>query len=473
MNQTTAAKKNGLFYGWIIVVVSTLALVVSNGLSTTGIPVFYKAVREEFVAVGAVQSGYAESFIANGAYITFLMSGVFSLVGGWLATKFKLRNIMIFGCVLLGGGLLLHSQTDSPNAVYFSRFLMGASLGFVGVAPNVLLVSNWFSRLRGTAIGIILTGTSFGGVLIPLIATPLIMQYGWRTAMVFVSLIVWLILLPAVLFLVKNKPEGAGLLPDGAKNQLRITNYELRNENNESQTEWESEKQKNSESKNRENRENKIQNPKSKIQNPNAGYTLAQAIKTPLFWIFALCAAMIFYPIFVTSQQFILYLQTPKIGLSAQSASIAQSSLFAVSVGGKFLFGFLSDRFAPARVMLLCCLLMFAATFVLLALSANTAFLFLIPFGLGYGGTFVLLQRLVADFFGTREYGKILGLITVIETVGAAIGGKITASLADSAGGDYTRAFYGVILTTGAALVLVILLNFYGQSQNRRREINF
>jgi MFS family permease len=110
---------------------------------------------------------------------------------------------------------------------------------------------------------------------------------------------------------------------------------------------------------------------------------------------------------------------------------------------------------------------MLAASLVLLSLSAATAFLFLIPFGLGYGGTFVLLQRLVADYFGTREYGKILGVITLVETVGAAVGGLVTGRLADAAGGDYTQAFYGVIITTATAFLLVVVLNFMFGSLNR------
>src|SRR5207247_2283965 len=161
-------------YSWVIVAVATLALVVSNGLAIGGLPPFYKPIREEFVAIGAVDGAYAESFIANCANITFLMSGVFSLLGGWLITRFSLKPVMEVGCALLGGGLVLHSQAETAGVVYVARFLMGASLGFVGVAPCVVLVSNWFRTERGTALGIVLTGTSLGGFVIPLIAAPLI-----------------------------------------------------------------------------------------------------------------------------------------------------------------------------------------------------------------------------------------------------------------------------------------------------------
>lgn len=439
MNQNVS-KTGGFFYGWVIVALSTLALAVSNGLTTLGFPVFHFPIREDFVASGAVEAASAQSFIANGASLTFLVAGFASPVAGFLIQKFSLRGLMTTGCVILGAGLILHARAQSAETVYLARILMGASLGFVGVLANTVLVSRWFRRRRGTAIGILLTGTSIGGVLIPLIAAPLIAGYGWRAALLIVSLLVWLVLLPAILFLVKDKPEDIGLSPDGDANELRITNYELQDGDVFEDTV-------------------KNRKPETEIQNPVSGFTLGQALKMPLFWVFAVCAALIFYPIFVISQQFILYLQSPKIGLSGQNAAFAQATLFAVSVGGKFLFGFLSDRFSPTRVMLVCCAVMFAASLVLLNLTASTAFLFLVPFGLGYGGTFVLLNRLVADYFGTREYGKILGVIMVVETLGSTVGGKITASLADAAGGDYTQAFYVVILATGAALAAVIALN--------------
>lgn len=402
------------FYGWVIVAVATFALVVSNGLSIGGIPVFYTKIREEFVAGGAVAAGNAESFIAFGATLTFFFAGVLSPFAGFLIQRSRLRNLMLIGCAMLGGALIVHSQTTSPWVVYAARTVMGISLCFVGVLPSIVLVSNWFVRRRGLALGILLTGTSIGGSLISLISPPIIDAYGWRSAMVVVSLLVWLLLVPAVLFFVKDKPADIGMLPDGDGIAEAAAPVAV------------------------------------------AGLTLQEALRTPLFWVLALCAAAVFYPIFVTTQQFIL--QATKIGLTPQQASFGLSSLLAVSVAGKFLFGWLSDQLAPTRVMLACCLVMFASTLVLASLSASTIYFFLLPFGFGYGGTFVLLQRIAADFFGNREYPKILGVLIVIETVGAAIGGMVTGRLADAAGGDYTSAFYVVIAVSGFALVLTVVL---------------
>ncbi|HEX6124324.1 MAG TPA: MFS transporter [Pyrinomonadaceae bacterium] len=404
------------FYGWVIVAVATLALVVSNGLSIGGIPVFYRSIREDFVSSGAVAADGAESFIAFGASLTFLCSGLISPFAGWLIQRFPLKTIMLAGCALLGGGLVLHATANSAALVYTARILMGVSLGFVGVLPSVVLVSNWFVRLRGTALGILLTGTSVGGVLIPPLATPLIERFGWRMAMILVSLLIWVVLAPAIAFLVRSRPSEVGALPDG-DGAVTLESVPATGE----------------------------------------GYSFSQALRTPLFWIFALGAALIFYPIFVTSQQLIL--QTAKIGFTAWQGTLVLSGLFAVSVAGKFLFGYLSDRFAPVRVILVCTAVMFSSTFLLLDLNETTAFVFLVPFGLGYGGAFVLIQRLVADFFGERDYPKILGAITIGDTLGAVVGGMVTGWLADQAGGDYTVGFYGVIVATGVAMLMMIILN--------------
>jgi MFS family permease len=416
---TENKKRSGFFYGWVIVAISVFSLIVSNGLSIGGLPVFYKSMLAGLVETGSVTAEKAPEIIGNAGAFTFLCAGLFAFVVGWLMTLYNLRALMAFGCVLLAGTLFYYSQATNPNMVYFSHTILGMVLGFVGVMVNTILVSRWFQKKRGRAIGIMLCGTSLGGVFIPRIATPLIQAYGWRTAMIYMSLLPLLILLPAVLFLVKENPADIGEVVDGEATFTEAAkNLSL------------------------------------------SGMTLGEALKSPLFWIFSICAACLFYPIFVTSQQFILYVQSPRIGVSETMASYAQSGLFACSLIGKFLFGWLCDKTSPTRVFLGCCTLMFLASLFLLNLSASTALWFLLPFGLGYGGTFVLLQLLSIEYFGLKEAGKIIGAITIIETIGGALGNILTAKFAAADSGDYQRAFYGVIVACGIALLMTILVNF-------------
>ena len=417
-------KPKRFFYGWVIVGISTLALIVSNGLSIGGIPVFYKFVQTDLVTSGAVAQDKIQSVYGLGPGLTFLLAGLLSPVAGYLLHKFNARIMMVAGCFILGGGLIVYSQATSAAMVYAAHSLLGTSLGFVGVLVCTVLVASWFKRRRGMALGIVLTGTSFGGVIVPQISTPLITAYGWRTAMILVSLIIWFILLPAVIFLIKNRPSDIGEFRDG-----EASDEHDGSDSSNILSDWES------------------------------GLSLGQAIRSPIFWVFSFCAAFIFYAIFVVSQQLNLYLQGPSIGFTPQQAADVQSLLFAMSVVGKFTYGFLADRLPAIRVMIFSAFTLFISTLAFLSFDSRTVYVFVVLFGLNYGGTFVLLQLLVADYFGLKEYGKILGAVTVIETIGGAAGTIITGRMADANGGDYSRAFLGLIVVTAISLFLVVILN--------------
>ncbi|MEP6946434.1 MAG: MFS transporter [Acidobacteriota bacterium] len=424
----TLNRRGGFFYGWVIVAIAALALLISNGLSIGGLPVFYKPIQEDLLSLGSVTLQTKDAVTGLGAGLTFLLAGVFSVITGLFVDRVGSRIFMITGSLILGGGLVYYSFATGPVDVYVSHSLLGLSLGLVGVMIQTVLVANWFRRRRGFAMGIVLTGTSFGGVLIPVIATPLIAAYGWRTALQILSLIVWLVLLPAMIFLVKNRASDMGLDLDGAD-------------------------------------ETSVNVPEPESA---AGSSFIEAVGSPLFWVIGACAILIFYPIFTISQQFNLYLQN-NIGVSRELAGTAQSMLFATSVLGKFLFGWLCDRFPTRIVMTACCGVMFLSTLMLLGfLNASTIFLFLLPFGLGYGGSFVLIQLLTVESFGLKDIGKILGAITLIETLGGFLGSVVTGRLAAANNGDYTFAFYGVTAAAAVAFAMTFAVNGLVKRQMRR-----
>ena len=443
----TETNKNKFFYGWVIVGISTLALLISNGLSIGGLPVFYKPIQEDLLQIGSVTAQTKDAVTGLAAGLTFLLAGIFSFIIGLFIRRIGLRWLMAVGCVALGGGLFFYSFAAKPLDVYLSHSILGLSLGLVGVMIQTVLIANWFRRKRGMAMGIVLTGTSLGGALIPVFATPLIAGYGWRTALQILSLLVWLVLLPAVVFFVRDKAQDVGANFDGdtADGEQRAVSGE--------------------QFENKDSSNGQIPNSKFQIPKPEVGFTFGEALKSPLFWVLGLCAALIFYPIFTISQQFNLYLQNT-IGVSRETASVAQSVLFVTSVGGKFLFGWLCDRFPTRVVIMICCGVMFLSTLMLLGfLSSGTIFIFLIPFGLGYGGTFVLIQLLTVESFGLRDIGKILGAITLIETFGGFLGSVITGRLASLNNGDYTLAFYGVTIAAGLAFLSTFAVYLLSRNQ--------
>jgi sugar phosphate permease len=402
--------------------IATLALLVTNGLTIGGLPVFYKPMIDDLQRLGTL-GGQSRSLTSFASSITFWSAGIFVFFTGMLISRVRLRILLAIGCVILGSAMFLYSRVTSPIHVYVAHFMFGVSLTFAGLMVNSVLIANWFRRLRGTAMGIVITGTSLGSVLIPLTARPLIERFGWRMAMLILSGLIWFVLLPLVLLAVREFPRERGLSTDGdplpaSGDEPALTDQE------------------------------------KKASLP--GLTLQEALRTPDFWVFALCAAMLFYSILVVVQQIILYLQTPAVGMSLKQAAFAQSMMGTASIGGKLLFGWLCDRIPRQRAFAICCGWLFMASLVLLNLTGATAFLFLIAFGLGSGGAFVTIPVLSIERFGPRDVGKLLGAIAVAETMGGATGLIITGVLARTY--DFTVAFYGVVIAAGIAFVTALLM---------------
>lgn len=412
---TPALPKTPFFYGWLIVVVATLAMLVTNGLAVGGLPVFFKPLLTD---LGITD----RSVIGTATAVTFLISGGLSPVVGNLIGRLNLRVLMTIGCIFLGLGLFIYSRANGPKQIFVAHMLMGLALSFAALIPNTVLVSNWFRRQRGLAMGIVITGTSLGAMLIPQLAAPLIQKYGWRTAMLAVSSLIWFILIPAIWLVVRVHPREKGLGPDGEPPDKAV--------------------------------EGAILNA-APAQLP--GLTLGEAVRTPMFYVFSICAATLFYSILAVVQQLNLYLQSPRVGMTLAAAANIQSTMGAASILGKLGFGWLSDRFPKVWVNMVCCGVLCLAGGLLLSLTAASAFPFAMAFGFGYGGAFVLVQLMVAECFGLRQLGRILGVILIVETIGGALGNYLTGQLAQAAG-DYSAGFTAVFGAAVIAFVASILL---------------
>lgn len=408
-------QKENIFYGWWIVLIATMGLMIGNGLTIGGLPAFTSSMLRDLIAAGAVRPAEAQQVIGDAAGAMVWVAGGFSLAVGWLIGRINLRYLMALGCILLGLGLFAYSRIDSPRDVMTAYVLYGFSLGLVGLMIQTVLVSNWFSRMRGRAMGFVVIGTSLGGMLVPVAATVLTPRVGWRNAVLILSTFAWLLML-VILAFVRATPYEMGLAPDGEAND-------------------------------------------GETPKDLSGMRFGDAVRTLRFWALALCSAAIFYAIFTNSQQFIQYLKSPRVGLSESQGNLAQTLTFVASVGGKFFFGWLSDRLRKTLVMVMCCSLMFLGSLILLKLTATTALVFIGLFGVGYGGTFVLIQLLAVGSFGRQDAGKIMGAISFIETIGSGLGTIITGRLARAAGGDYTQAFYGLILAASLALIASFMVH--------------
>src|SRR5690606_17607371 len=122
------------------------------------------------------------------------------------------RPLMMLGALLLSGAYFLYSMVDDLGQIYGIHVLFASALATSGLVVNVILVSRWFVKHRGLALGIALAGTSLGNGTLPPLNVALMAGVGWRQAMALNSLLP-LLLLPIIFFVVRERPSDMGLTP--------------------------------------------------------------------------------------------------------------------------------------------------------------------------------------------------------------------------------------------------------------------
>lgn len=143
-------------------------------------------------------------------------SAVLMPVLGSLMDQFSVRKLMMLGGICLAGGYFAISLTSSFNQVLvIFAVLMALANVLIGPLAATVLLSRWFERKRGRAIGLAIAGIAAGGFVFPMIIQGLLDSHEWREALRLLALIVAVLTIPAAV-LVVDRPEDRGLHPDGA-----------------------------------------------------------------------------------------------------------------------------------------------------------------------------------------------------------------------------------------------------------------
>jgi len=268
----------------------------------------------------------------------------------------------------------------------------------MSIVPATALVSNWFKRKRGLAIGITSAGTGVGGLaLAPLIGGYLIPNLGWRASYLALALLTWVLIIPLALLVIKTKPADMGLYPDGieAREAVAVTKASL---------------------------------PVSE------GLTQKMALATSGFWLIAMSFLLSGF-----SQVGIIQNQVPHLEDIGFPIAMAATTLSGVGMGsaiGKFGFGWLCDRIPPKYA---CCIgfgLQVAAIIILVNVRPGSPlaiiWLYAITMGLGAGSWLPTMSMLISTNFGLASYGAILGIVMLFQNIGVATGPLMAAYMYDT-----------------------------------------
>ena len=330
--------------------------------------VFFKAIAEDF--------GGSRLGVAIGLTVTNAVGAIAAPYVGRALDKYPLRNVMGIGALFMAFGFLGLSFVQNELQFYL---VLGLFIGFgassMGNLATSKLVTNWFDKRRGTALGIAAAGVSLSGVIMPYISAELIENFGWRQGFLVYSAFTFLVVVPLIFRFVISRPEDVGLRPDGAM-PIKFD-------------------------------DGSIVPPVEKVP-PKV--RLLELFKEHNFRMIVLTFSLLFCSMSATLTHMIPRLTD--FGYTLVEASLVMSLCAGFGVIGKLSFGWLSDRLSVRKVMAIVIFMQFTGQYLMFSsLDYLTFAIGASMFGYGVGGVVPMHGAVVGKTFGRDRFGAVLGLM--------------------------------------------------------------
>jgi MFS family permease len=414
LNNTSSAIRPRIFYGYWILVVSFLGVFIYSGCGVGAFSLFVKPLQAEL--------NWGRGEIMIGFSIFYLLTGIAAPFIGGLIDRYGVRGVVSIGCAVAGLGLASLYRMENLWHFYAAYTAIGVSMAAVGQVPSSAVVSNWFRKHRGTAIGIMSTGIGAGILVLgPFIGAFIMPNFGWRVSYLALALITWM-LIPLALVVLRTKPADMGLYLDG------LNAFEDSEET-------------------------------ERTSFASSGITLRMAFGTSAFWLLAVT-----FFISGSSSLGVFHSQIPHlqdIGFPIERAATALITFGLGSTIGKFSFGWLCDRIEAKYACAISFFLLALGTIILMCVRSTSQmpilWLYSIVLGLGAGGWLPTMSMLTNTYFGLKSYGAIFGMISLSQAIGGAIGPYFTGYMYDSIH-TYRWTFLIFFATFGVAIFAVLLV---------------
>jgi MFS family permease len=380
-----------------------LALFSVVGLALYGLPLYYDHMVRDL--------GWSRTIVTSGNAISKLIVGpAFGLAAGWIVDRFGPRRLMMAG-ILMAGGALAGIGAVSALGMFYVFYVVNA-LGYVcgGPLPNQVLLSNWFDRTRGRAMGVAYLGIGVGGAVVPWLSHWLTEQFGWRTSLQILGALLVALALPIVYTIREKPPADASVTPG----------------------------------------------PSARDAEPAP--SLAGVLRQPSFYALAIGSFCSIAAVGGTNQHLKLFLSLDRNYSQGDAARII-SLVLTFSIAGRLLMGWLADRWPRKHVMLVVYLLVAASIPLLLygAASSATSLAFAVVFGIGLGGEYLIIPLVAGELFGVRVLGRVMGIILTVDGVAEATAPMLVGYLRDVRG-TYDAGFVTLIAAAIVGAVAIATL---------------
>jgi MFS family permease len=369
-----------------------------------------------FVVPLSTEFGWGRGEISAAFTIMSLSVAVLSPLAGALIDRHGARRPLLISIVAFAAAMAgLSLLTANIWHLYLMYLLLPIAAICTGPVSYVRVIVAWFERNRGLALGIGLTGTGFGGVVIPPLVQWITQNWGWRWAYVGIAVGI-LAVLPLAALMIHDDPRKRR-----ARGAIATT---------------------------------------AAAAQPTAvpGLTASEARAGRIFWIMAVSFAV--FGLFTAGMLVHLVPLLTDRGLAPEQAALAASSVGAALVFGRLVAGYLLDHvFGPYIVIAV--MLFPVIAMAMLASGAGglgVAFACAVLIGIGLGAEMDFMGYLISRYFGLKSYSQIYGYIYGVFQFGSALG-PILMGYAQQSTGSYTIALW---VLTGLTLAALVPFAFFG-----------
>lgn len=404
-------KRPKIFYGWYILGIGMMGVVMAAGTSQLFMSIMLKPLTAEFgwsrtAATGAITTGT-------------LVAGIVSIMFGRLADRYGPRLLTAMGAVVTAGVYLAITRLTELWHLYVI-YIVGrvvASNTLSKVVPNTAVV-NWFRRMRGRALGLLAMASPLGASVLVIIGQYIIEHRGWRSVfLVYAVAILVLVAVPAVVML-RRRPEDMGLLPDGGPMPGTAASSK-----------------------------------KNPAEEREYSWKLKEAMGTPALWL--IISAIVVALSVNAGIGFHQVAYYTDMGIAGTAAVVALSIYALSGAFANAVWGFLTERFSERQLASLVMLLTAAAILYLQTVRTQAgAILFAVLFGLTSRGEDTLVNIILAQYYGRDSYGTIAGFVYPFHMLGLGLG-PIVASISFDVTGSYHAVFSFFVFAAIAAAACI------------------
>lgn len=399
-----------IHYGWYIVMAGCLIIGMTTGVVSNCFSQFIKPVcadlgieRQQMSMIMTIQS---------------IASMVFAMFWGSIVKKVNLHKTMIVGAIVTPCLYACYGLMQKIWMGYLVTVVLTPFFFVISMTVFTYILGNWFVKNRGLALSLASMGSGIGGMIMNTVIAQLIIHFGWRATYIMMGALMLVVMLPLMIFVVREKPSDKGLLPYGAD-------------------------------------EAPAEEGKKASDTALSGITFAEAVRMPVFWAVAVCSVGMVMAICAFYQTL-----APHLSDSGYTVTFA-ATMTSISMGalalGKIALGRMFDTLGIRKTVTIACSCTVIGSVSMLFCTSKIA-LCLIVLGVGLGCSFgaICMPMITQTIFGMKEYNSIYSKFTAATGLGSAIAPVITGWAYDTFG-SYDPAYVGAAIVAAAGLTILLV----------------